>query len=65
MLANKSFENAPRNRLQVTGSDGYKLFHVHDKIKSRLNLRTTCYFSIENNFSLPFLSKSLKYLRKL
>jgi len=30
MLANKSFENAPRNRLQVNGSDVYKLFHVHD-----------------------------------
>ena len=30
MLANKHFENAPRNRLQVTESDGYELCHVRD-----------------------------------
>ena len=33
---------------------------IHDKIKSRLKSRNTCYLSVKNLLSSSFLSKNLK-----
>jgi hypothetical protein len=57
-IANESFEKVAKFkylRMTLTNQDD-----VDDENKSRLNSRTTCYYSVQNILSSRLISKNLK-----
>jgi hypothetical protein len=57
MIANESFENMTKFKYLGTTLTNHK--DTHDEIKSRLNSRNACFYSVQN-FSSRLISENLK-----
>jgi hypothetical protein len=56
-IANESFERQNSNTWGTTLTNQND---IHDEIKSRLNSRNVCYYSVQNLLSSHLISKNLK-----